>query len=192
MLRIGGEQNEFVTGKSEFLSEGLIVAIVVIDRNPSGFGAIVQYAGAGLGTNRAVVNFISSSRGHGIDFEIEFYVDAMSGNDFVIGYATAESVLHFWWHLSVAPQEGVYVTGTVEYTGTRAIRKIEALDRNIYGTGGYVTDVTGGGLGGTNATIHFTSASKGGSINFAVNIWTEGDNDFSIGKFDQRMVLLHT
>lgn len=84
------------------------------------------------------------------------------------------------------------MTGIIEYSGTRAIRKIEALDQNIYRTGGYVTDVTGGSLGGTNATIHFISSVKGGSINFLVNIWTEGDNNFNIGQWEKRMVLLHT
>lgn len=97
MVRIDGEPQGFVVGKSDFLSQGIIVAIELIDLNSNGFGAVVQYtAGAGIGTNRAIVNFIASSRGHGIDFRVNFYVDALSGNDFVIGYATPESVLQFW------------------------------------------------------------------------------------------------
>lgn len=75
------------------------------------------------------------------------------------------------------------------YSGNRAIRKIEAFDQNIYGTGGYLAQINGG-ISNVNATLEFSSSIPGGSIDFLVNIFAEGDNNFSVGEITNSSILL--
>lgn len=84
---------------------------------------------------------------------------------------------------------GQLAGGHVHYTGNKTITKIVALDMNRNGTGGFVYYINGG-IRSTYTTLYFSSI-IGGEIDFKVNIYTEGDNDLTIGETNSRSVLVH-
>lgn len=137
-----------------------------------------------------------------------------ANNDFSMGNLTENSVLLRSWvllvsilcgfcglltvdifcreHIFVNGTPNGYVTRVMDYnTGTWAvIRKTEALDQNVNGTG---ARVTGWGIGDRTSWLHFESF-LGGDINFLVNVYGEiaEPNHYELGELSELSILAHT
>lgn len=91
---VPGIPNDFVRSQLRWQREQIRITLVEAkDFDSNGVGGIVTGFSGGIGRNSITLDFVSSTRGVGINFVIYIYAEDVNSNDFTFGQFQPNSTL---------------------------------------------------------------------------------------------------